>query len=51
VLPYPWGDRIESTLGNFGLWVQITLAIVAFRFFMWLIAFALRLVRGRPDLR
>ncbi|HYF13331.1 MAG TPA: hypothetical protein VD928_03490 [Candidatus Paceibacterota bacterium] len=31
-LPYPWGDRIESTLGNFGIWVQITLAIVIFRF-------------------
>jgi hypothetical protein len=50
-LPYPWGDRIEAALGNFGLWVQITLAIVAFRFFMWLIASALRRVRGRPDLR
>ncbi|MBV9203558.1 MAG: hypothetical protein JOY83_28230 [Alphaproteobacteria bacterium] len=36
VLPYPWGDRIEATLGNFGLWVQITLAIVAFRIFVWL---------------
>ena len=24
LLPYPWGDRIEATLGNFGLWVQIT---------------------------
>ena len=20
-LPYPWGDRIEATIGNFGLWV------------------------------
>lgn len=30
-LPYPWGDRIDSTLGNFGIWVQITLAIVVFR--------------------
>ena len=30
-LPYPWGDRIESTLGNFGIWVQITLAILLFR--------------------
>ena len=28
LLPYPWGDRIEATLGNFVLWVQITLAIV-----------------------
>lgn len=31
LLPYPWNDRIEATLGNFGLWVQITLAIMAFR--------------------
>ena len=33
LLPYPWGDRIETTLGNFGLWVQITLAIIVFRIF------------------
>ncbi len=31
LLPYPWGDRLESTIGNFGLWVQITLAIIAVR--------------------
>ena len=36
LLPYPWGDRLEATLGNFGLWVQITLAIVAFRLLVWL---------------
>ena len=30
-LPYPWGDRIESTIGNFGIWVQLTLAILLFR--------------------
>jgi hypothetical protein len=30
-LPYPWGDRIESTIGNFGIWVQPTLAILVFR--------------------
>ncbi|MFO1023793.1 MAG: hypothetical protein U1E70_01305 [Acetobacteraceae bacterium] len=36
-LPYPWGDRIEATLGNFGLWVQITLAIVVFRILVWLL--------------
>jgi hypothetical protein len=36
LLPYPWGDRVEATLGNFGLWVQITLAIVAFRILVWL---------------
>jgi len=28
MLPYPWNDRIEATLGNFGLWVQVTLAII-----------------------
>ena len=37
LLPYPWGDRIEATLGNFGLWVQITLAVVAFRILVWLV--------------
>jgi hypothetical protein len=46
LLPYPWGDRIEATLGNFGLWVQITLAIVAFRLLMWMAASAIRLVLG-----
>ncbi len=35
LLPYPWNDRIEATLGNFGLWVQITLAIIAFRILVW----------------
>jgi hypothetical protein len=42
LLPYPWGDRLEATLGNFGLWVQITLAIVAFRILVWLAAIVLR---------
>jgi hypothetical protein len=37
LLPYPWGDRIEATLGNFGLWVQITLAIIAFRILVWVV--------------
>ena len=41
-MPYPWGDRIEATLGNFGLWVQITLAIIAFRILMWLVISAVR---------
>jgi len=41
-LPYPWGDRIEATIGNFGLWVQITLAIVAFRILVWFVISALR---------
>lgn len=37
LLPYPWGDRIEATLGNLGLWVQITLAIIAFRILVWVV--------------
>jgi hypothetical protein len=43
-LPYPWGDRIEASIGNFGLWVQITIAIVFFRVFVWLVVWVLRLV-------
>jgi hypothetical protein len=48
-LPYPWGDRIEATVGNFGVWVQITLAIIAFRIAMWLVIVGVRSVfnRGR----
>jgi hypothetical protein len=42
LLPYPWGDRIEDTLGNFGLWVQITLAIIAFRIVVWAVMAILR---------
>ena len=42
LLPYPWGDRLEATLGNFGLWVQITLAIISFRILMWLAISAFR---------
>ncbi|MEA2732873.1 MAG: hypothetical protein QOD93_6585 [Acetobacteraceae bacterium] len=55
LLPYPWGDRLETTLGNFGLWVQITLAIVVFRLLVWVVMSALHRVRvvrnrrpGRP---
>jgi hypothetical protein len=47
LLPYPWNDRIEATLGNFGLWVQITLAIIAFRILMWLVIIATRRVWSR----
>jgi hypothetical protein len=47
LLPYPWNDRIEATLGNFGLWVQITLAIIAFRILMWLVISASRLIWRR----
>jgi hypothetical protein len=43
LLPYPWGDRIEATIGNFGLWVQITLAIIAFRILIWLVMAVVRL--------
>jgi hypothetical protein len=46
LLPYPWGDRIEATLGNFGLWVQITLAIIAFRMLIWVVMAVLRNVRS-----
>lgn len=42
LLPYPWNDRIEATLGNFGLWVQITLAIIVFRILAWLVIVAVR---------
>jgi len=31
LLPYPWGDRIESTIGDIGLWMQITLAVLLLR--------------------
>jgi hypothetical protein len=42
LVPYPWGDRIEATLGNLGLWVQITIAIVVFRILVWLVMAAFR---------
>ncbi|MGE0226384.1 MAG: hypothetical protein AB7F35_17260 [Acetobacteraceae bacterium] len=42
-LPYPWGDQIESTIGNFGVWVQLTLAILLFRALLGLV---LGLARG-----
>jgi hypothetical protein len=47
LLPYPWGDRIESTLGDFGLWVQITLAIIAFRIAVWMVLSTGRMLMGR----
>ena len=51
VLPYPCNDRVEATAGNFGLWVQVTLAIIVFRVFVWLVMASMRgiwqLHRGR----
>ena len=40
LLPYPWGDRIEIALRGIGgsFWFQITLAIIAVRVVVWLIA-------------
>ena len=35
LLPYPWGDRVEATIGNLGLWVQLTLALIAVRIVIW----------------
>jgi hypothetical protein len=49
LLPYPWGDRIEATLGNFGLWVQITLAIIAFRVVIWLVISAIKWIFTARD--
>ena len=44
-LPYPWGDRIESTLGNFGIWVQLTLAILVLRAAVGLLLLFIRVTR------
>jgi hypothetical protein len=44
LLPYPWGDRVEATIGNFGLWVQITIGIVVFRLLVWLLMTGVRLI-------
>ena len=46
-LPYPWGDRIESTIGNFGIWVQLTLAILLFRAILGFIMMAVRAMQHR----
>jgi hypothetical protein len=46
LLPYPWGDRIESTLGDFGLWVQLTLTILLLRALVGIVLIAFR--RRRP---
>jgi hypothetical protein len=51
LLPYPWNDRIEATVGNIGLWVQITLAIIVFRILIWAIMAVMRRLarRRRPE--
>jgi hypothetical protein len=46
-LPYPWGDRIESTIGDFGVWVQLTLAILTFRVSLSLLMMIIRSTRRR----
>ncbi len=51
LLPYPWSDRVETTLGNFGLWVQITFAIVAFRITVWLALTPIRRSEARTAKR
>jgi hypothetical protein len=47
-LPYPWGDRIESTIGNFGIWVQVTLAILIFRAALGILLLCIRIISRRP---
>ena len=44
ILPYPWGDRFEVALRGIGalFWLQITLAIVLLRLFVWTIGYSLR---------
>jgi hypothetical protein len=49
MLSYPWGDRIESTVGNFGIWVQITLAILIFRTIIGTVLILIRAI-GREAL-
>ena len=39
-LPYPWGDRIEIVLRELGgfIWIQVTLAIIALRLSLSVVA-------------
>jgi hypothetical protein len=46
-LPYPWGDRLESTIGNFGIWVQLTAAILIFRAILGILLLMIRMKRKR----
>ena len=50
-LPYPWGDRLESTIGNFGIWVQLTLAILIFRAILGILILMFRMIRRRRRYR
>jgi len=50
-LPYPWGDRLESTIGNFGIWVQLTVAILIFRAILGIVLLMIRTVRKRKRFR
>jgi hypothetical protein len=37
MLPYPWGDRVQFIMINFGasIWLQFTLAIILLRALCW----------------
>jgi hypothetical protein len=50
-LPYPWGDRLESTIGNFGIWVQLTVAIVSLRAGLGILLMMIRTMRRRKPRR
>jgi hypothetical protein len=50
-LPYPWGDRLESTIGNFGIWVQLTAAILIFRAILGVFLLMIRMLRRRKSPR
>jgi len=50
-LPYPWGDRLESTIGNFGIWVQLTVAILLFRAILGILLLMIRMMRKRKSPR
>ncbi len=50
-LPYPWGDRLESTIGNFGIWVQLTVAILIFRATLGTLLMMIRTIRRRKRYR
>ena len=45
LLPYPWGDRVETSIGDIGLWLQIALAILLLRAVVGVIMLGVR--RGR----